>query len=112
MADRAGDPRGGRGLERGAQASATDRLGNLASGAAYHALFVLAVKILLGSHTHQQTAPRHVAAGVLAWPGGRWIVGAVGVLFVGVCLYQAYKGFNGSYLDEMKTEQMSRQVRR
>lgn len=102
----------GRGLERGGRDKTTDRLGHLVSGVGYLGLLVLAVKVLLGSHTHQQTGPRRAASGVLGWPGGQWIVALAGVAFVGVCLYQAYKGLKGSYLEEMKTEQMSGDTRR
>ena len=101
-----------RGLERGGRASTRDRLGHLASGVGYLGLFLLAVKVLLGTHSHQQAGARHAAAGVLGWPGGQWLVGLAGVAFVAICLYQAYKGLKGSYLDDMKTEQMSRDVRR
>ena len=36
----------------------------------------------------------------------------MGVAFVGVCLHQAYEGLHGSYLEDMKTEQMNRKTRR
>jgi hypothetical protein len=59
----------GRSLERGEAAKTTDRIGNLASGIGYLALFVIAVKVLLGDD--QQSSPHRAAAGVLGWPGGQ-----------------------------------------
>lgn len=102
----------GRGLERGGRDEPTERIGNLFSGAAYLGLFALAVKVLVGSPGNESSGPRRAAAGVLGWPGGRWIVGLTGVVFVAVCLYLAYDGLTGGFLDGMKTEQMSLRVRR
>lgn len=100
----------GRSLERGEAAKTTDRIGNLASGIGYLALFVIAVKVLLGDD--QQSSPHRAAAGVLGWPGGQWLVGVAGVVFVGVCVYLAYDGLTGGYIDETKTEEMSPDLRR
>ncbi len=49
---------------------------------------------------------------MLGWPGGQWIVGVVGLVFVGVCLYEAYRGLTGSYLEDAKTHEMRPEVRR
>jgi len=64
------------------------------------------VTILLGSSSSNSSNPHQQTAGVLGWPGGRYLVGAAGVLFVGIALYQAYKGLSRKFLDEDKTEQM------
>jgi hypothetical protein len=102
----------GRGLDGGDRSEATERISNLASGVAYLGLFVLAVKVLAGNQTNESSAPRRAAAGVLGWPGGQWIVGLVGLVFVGVCVYQAYEGLTGSYLEDAKTHEMTPEVRR
>jgi hypothetical protein len=49
---------------------------------------------------------------VLGWPGGQWIVGIAGVLFIGVALYQGYKGVTRKFLDEDKTGEMGPSTRR
>jgi hypothetical protein len=49
---------------------------------------------------------------VLGWPGGQWIVAAAGVVFIGVALYQGYKGVSRKFLEEDKTGQMSPFVKR
>jgi hypothetical protein len=102
----------GRGLEGGDRSEATERIGNLGSGVAYLGLFVLALKVLVGSRPDESSAPRKAAAGVLGWPGGQWLVGLTGVVFVAVCVYLAYDGLTGGYLDDAKTEEMSPRVRR
>ncbi len=102
----------GRGLEDPRQDSPTDRVGNLASGLAYLGLFVLAVKALFGDDSGGSSGPSRAAAGVLGWPGGQWLVGVAGVVFVGVCVYMAYDGLTGAYIDEAKTEQMTPRLRR
>ena len=43
---------------------------------------------------------------MLGWPGGQWIVGAAGAVFIGVALYQGYKGVSRKFLEEDKTEKM------
>jgi hypothetical protein len=102
-------------LGRGPEGSDSgfERLAALASGLAYGALCVLAVEILVGSgSSSSSTNPSSSAAGVLGWPGGPWIVGAAGLVVVGVALYQAYKGITQKFLDDSKTEEMSPGVRK
>ena len=72
----------GRGPEGGGDSSAMGRIVALGSGIAYLAMCALAVSILLGTSSRQSSSPHHSAAGVLGWPGGQYIVGAAGVLFL------------------------------
>ena len=101
-------------LGRGPEGSDSgfERLAALVSGLAYGALCVLSVEILIGSGSSGSTTPKSSAAGVLGWPGGTWIVGAVGLVMIGVALYQAYKGITQKFLEESKTEEMSPGVRK
>ncbi len=100
-------------LGRGPEGSDSgfDRLAALASGLAYGALCVVAVEILLGSGSSSSTNPKSSTGGILGWPGGQWIVGVIGVVMIGVALYQAYKGITQKFLEESKTEEMSARVR-
>src|SRR5204862_6085477 len=77
---------------------------------AYGALCVLAVEILIGSSS--STDPKSSTAGILGWPGGPWIVGAIGVAMIGVALYQGYSGITQKFLEDSKTEEMSPRVRK
>jgi uncharacterized protein DUF1206 len=102
----------GHGPEGGGDASAFGRVSAAASGVAYLAMCALAVSILLGSSSQSSSSPHKSAAGVLGWPGGQWIVGIAGAIFVGVALFQGYKGVSRKFLEEDKTEEMSPLVER
>jgi Domain of Unknown Function (DUF1206) len=66
----------------------------------------------LGASSQSSSNPHKSAAGVLGWPGGRWLVGAAGAIFIGVALYQGYKGVSKKFLDQDRTEEMSPATRR
>ncbi len=102
----------GHGPEGGGDASAFGRLAAAASGCAYAAMCALAVSILVGASSQSSSNPHKSAAGVLGWPGGQWIVAAAGAAFLGVALYQGYKGVSRKFLEEDKTGQMSPFVKR
>jgi hypothetical protein len=89
--------------------SGFDRLAALASGIVYLALCFIAIRILSGSggSGNADTA----TAGVFGWPAGTWIVGAAGLVLIGVGLYQGYRGVTKDFLDDSKTEEMSPAVR-
>jgi hypothetical protein len=71
------------------------------------------VKILVGARTSGATnSPKHATAGVLGWPGGPEIVGAVGIIIIAVGVYQGYKGASRKFLEDSATERMSPTVRR
>ncbi len=89
------------------------RIAHLASGLAYAALAVTAVKILAGANSSGATnRPTKTTAGVLTWPGGTEIVGAVGAILVAAALYQGYKGISKKFLDNSKTREMQPKVKR
>ncbi len=92
--------------------SGFDRVAGVASGVVYAILCVTAVKILSGGQTAGSGHPQKPAAGVLGWPGGTWLVGGAGAILIGVALYQGYKGLSEKFLDDSKTEQMSRRGRK
>jgi hypothetical protein len=89
------------------------RVAGVASGVAYAALCVTAVKILTGaSSSGGSSSPKQTTAGVLNWTGGTVIVGVVGAILMGVALGQGYKGVSKKFLDTSKTVEMSRGVKR
>ncbi len=93
--------------------SAFDRVAGVASGVAYAALCVTAVKILTGAGSSGgASSPKKTTGGVLAWTGGTAIVGVAGAILIGVALYQGYKGVSRKFLDSSNTAEMSRQVKR
>ncbi|HEX3872701.1 MAG TPA: DUF1206 domain-containing protein [Solirubrobacteraceae bacterium] len=102
----------GRGLENPDRETPLERIGQLGAGIAYVGVSVVAVKVLVGDPSSESSDQSRAAAGVLGWPAGQWIVGLAGVIFVGVCAYLAYDGLTGSYLDGMKTGEMTPAGRR
>jgi hypothetical protein len=89
------------------------RVAGVASGLAYAALCVTAVKILTGaSSSGGSNSPKKTTAGVLSWTGGTVIVGGVGAILIGVALFQGYKGVSKKFLDDSKTREMSSSVKR
>lgn len=85
----------------------------MASGVAYAALCVTAVKILIGASSGGgSSSPKQTTGGVLDWTGGTEIVAVVGAILIGVALAQGYKGVSRKFLDTSKTEEMSREGKR
>jgi hypothetical protein len=89
-----------------------DRVAAFASGIAYGAMCALAVEILLGAGGGSGANVKKSTAGLLGWPAGTWIVGIVGVVLIGVALYQGYRGITKKFLDESKVEEMGPQVKK
>jgi hypothetical protein len=102
----------GHGPEGGGDDSAFGRISAAASGVAYLAMCALAISILAGASSQSSSSPHKSAAGVLGWPAGQWIVGIAGAIFVGVALYQGYKGVSRKFLEDDKTDRMGPLVKR
>jgi hypothetical protein len=92
--------------------SGVDRVAALASGIVYAGLCLIAVKFLFNEKASGSGNPHKVAAGVLGWPAGAWLVGIAGVIMVGVGLYQGYRGVTKDFLHDSKTEEMKPVERR
>jgi hypothetical protein len=66
------------------------RVAGAASGLAYAALCVTAVKIPTGaSSSGGSNSPKQTTGGVLGWTGGTVIVGVVSAILIGVALFEA-----------------------
>ena len=102
----------GLGPEGGGDSSNMGRVIAAASGVAYAAMCALAVSILIGGSSSGSSSPHKSTAGVLGWPGGQWLVGAAGAIFIGVALYQGYKGVSKKFLEEDKTQEMGATTKR
>jgi uncharacterized protein DUF1206 len=96
----------GRGPEGGGGRSLKDRVANVSAGLVYFGFFALAVTVLAGASGSEASEPRSTAAGVLSWPAGPVFVALVGLIFIIVCLVQAYEGATGKFLDEAKCDVM------
>jgi hypothetical protein len=82
-----------------------ERLGALGSGIVYALMCAIAVEILAGPGTSGGSAKK-TASDVFGWPGGRWLVGAAGLVLAGVAVYQLIRGVRHKFLDDSKTERM------
>jgi hypothetical protein len=90
--------------------SALDRIGAVGSFLAYAAFCALAIGVLHGTAGNSSAKPKKTTADVLGWTGGRELVAAAGLLFLGVAAYQAYLGLSKKFLSYSKTGQMSHGV--
>lgn len=98
-------------LEGAAGKSATDRIANVGGGVVYLALFLVAVRVLVGSAGDSAKPPRQAAAGVLAWPGGQALVAIGGGVLIVIGAYQSWEALSGRFARRCKVEQMSQRER-
>jgi hypothetical protein len=76
------------------------------------ALCVIAVEIIVGAGGGGSGGAKKASGGVFGWPGGQLLVGIAGGVLIGVGVYQGYQGITKKFLDDSKTEQMTREVKR
>lgn len=105
--------RGGMGTSAGGLGRRAIQLGQ---AVLYGVLAVAAVRVLAGSRGGGG-GTRKAAAGILGWPGGAWIVGAIGVGFGIVAAVNVYWGLSGRFLESLdqsalndRTEKLLRAV--
>lgn len=99
--------------DKGALKKWGKRAGYVGRGLIYAGLTAGAVKILVGSgggQSQNQQARQNTAA-VFDWPGGRWIVGIVGLAIIGAGLWNAYRGLAKKFEDKWRTGEMSQTER-
>lgn len=85
-----------------------ERLGGLGSGLVYGGLCIATIKVLTGSSASGSSSnPDKATAGVFDWPAGRALVVVGGLVLLGIGAYQLVKGLRQTFLEELKTEQMS-----
>jgi hypothetical protein len=67
----------------------------------YAALAYTAFRFATGGGSSSSAQQQQTAAGVFGWPGGRWLVGLVGLVVIGVGVHHVLKGVKKSFLDEI-----------
>ncbi|HEX4518744.1 MAG TPA: DUF1206 domain-containing protein [Gaiellaceae bacterium] len=93
--------------------SGLERLGALGSGIAYGIFCAIAVELLLSSGGSGSSAnASKTAKDVFAWPAGHWLVGAAGLVTLGVGAYQLIRGARRKFLDDSKTDRMRPAVKK
>ncbi|WP_040339836.1 DUF1206 domain-containing protein [Candidatus Blastococcus massiliensis] len=73
----------------------------IAKAAVYAALAVLAIRFATGGGSSSSQQQQNTTAGVFGWPAGRWLVGAAGLVLIGVGAYHVYKGVTKRFLKEV-----------
>jgi hypothetical protein len=72
----------------------------------YLALAVLAIRYATGA-AQSGGGQQQAAAGVFGWPGGRWLVGLIGLGIVAVGMYLVHKGVTKRFLKEIDLREAS-----
>lgn len=91
-----------------ARMKALRKSGNaLVKAAVYITLAVLAIRFATGDGQSSSSSQQETAAGVFGWPGGQWIVGAAGLVLVGVGVWHIRKGLNEHFLKQIDTSDAS-----
>ena len=101
--DRSNDGSDAKGLAKRAQHGVV--------GVIYVASAVAAVSLAQGSSSGSSGNEQQETARVLEWPGGRWIVGIVGVTLLVYGVWSAYKGWNEKFRKDLNESQMSAPTR-
>ncbi|WP_100500396.1 DUF1206 domain-containing protein [Geodermatophilus chilensis] len=82
----------------------------VAKAVLYTVLAVLAIRTATGSGG--SGGGQQQAAGVFGWPAGRWLVGLVGLVVIGVGVYLVHKGVSKRFLEEVDLRSASPQTTR
>jgi Domain of Unknown Function (DUF1206) len=78
------------------------RLRSLARGIAYAVLAFTAVSVLRGTGQSQSAQQQGLSAKLMAHSGGRFLVGLIGAVIVGVAIFLIAEGFSGSFMRHFK----------
>jgi hypothetical protein len=79
----------------------------LVKAAVYIALAVLAISFATGSGKSSSQQQQETTTGVLGWPGGQFLVGAAGLVLIGVGGWHIRKGINKQFLKQIDTSDAS-----
>src|SRR5215218_9300226 len=79
----------------------------LVKAAVYIALAILAIRFATGSGKNSSQQQQETTAGVFGWPGGQWLVGAAGLVLIGVGAWHVRKGINKHFLKQIDTSDAS-----
>lgn len=90
------------------------RAAYMISGTFYAALGVVAITMIFGSGSSGGSGDKKSSAiaMLLDLPGGRFIVGALALIFVGVAIAQAMKGYKAKFVQLADTSDMDEKTRR
>jgi hypothetical protein len=69
----------------------------------YVTLAVLAIRFATGDGKSSSQSQQETTAGVFGWPGGQFLVGAAGLILIGVGAWHVRKGLNKHFLKQIDT---------
>jgi hypothetical protein len=69
----------------------------------YVVLAVLAIRFATGTGQSSSSSQQETTAGVFGWPGGQFLVGAAGLVLIGVGAWHVRKGLNKHFLKQIDT---------
>jgi len=98
------------GLDTG-PAGLFDRATTVLGAFTYGFIAVSALKVLAGHGGHGEQGQRDLVARVFQWPGGRWLVGAIGVAIVLVGCYQFIYAAGGNHRIRIRMDRLAPLVR-
>ena len=78
----------------------------------YVLLAVTAIKFASGGGKPSSEQQQQTVAGVFSWPGGRFLVGIVALVLIGVGVHHVRKGLTKHFLKEIDTSQATAKQRR
>jgi hypothetical protein len=81
--------------------------GALVKAVVYIALAVLAFRFATGNGQSSSQSQQQTTAGVFGWPGGQFLVGAAGLILVGVGIWHIRKGVTKHFLKQIDTSDAS-----
>ncbi len=76
---------------------------SLVKAVIYATLAVLAIRYATGDGKSSSSSQQETTAGVFGWPGGQFLVGAVGLILIGVGVWHVRKGLNKHFLKQIDT---------
>jgi hypothetical protein len=88
------------------------RAGYVGRGLIYAALTFSTLKLIAGAGHESQNEKAHKStAMVLGWPAGRYLVGAAGLIVIGVGCWNLYRGLARKFEDKWRVEKLSHAMR-
>ena len=75
---------------------------NAAKGVVYLAIAVTTLTFASGGSSSGDQKSQDVTATVMGFPGGRWLIGAVGLAVVAVGVYHVVSGITGRFLENVR----------
>jgi hypothetical protein len=90
------------------------RSGYLARAVVYGALTATALTLVdgTGSGSTQTQHARRTTAEALTWPGGRWIVGSIGVAFLVAAAFNGYRSITQKFEEKWFIDDLGEQTKR